>query len=94
MYKRSFYFWVLVLVLLGPSVGFLAAGLLYGSVSGRAEAIGQTLQSVASWVRFCTGLRRWTQTSQHWRSVGSGCLRPASVMVAGLMQHPGAASRS
>ena len=51
IYKKSFYFWVVVLVLLGPSVGFLAAGFLYGTVSGRAEAIGQTLQAVASWVR-------------------------------------------
>ena len=51
LYRRTFYAWVVVLVLVGPSIGFLAAGLLYGTVSGRAEAIGQILQATASWVR-------------------------------------------
>ena len=43
----------MLLVLLGPSVGFVAAGMLYGTTSGRGEAIGQTLQAVASWVSCC-----------------------------------------
>ena len=54
IYKRNFYYWPVLLVLLGPSVGFIAAGMLYGTTSGRGEAIGQTLQAVASWVSPCT----------------------------------------
>ena len=55
VYRRTFYLWVVVLVLVGPSVGFLAAGLLYGTVSGRLEAVGQNLQAISSWVRLHAG---------------------------------------
>ncbi len=52
VHRKTFYSAVVVLVLVGPSVGFLAAGLLYGTVSGHLEAVGQNLQAISSWVRW------------------------------------------
>ena len=85
VYRRTFYFWVVVLVLVGPSIGFLAAGLLYGTVSGRLEAIGQNLQAISSWVRSRMPWlsRRWVHgsssscASRSWSGASEHALRLA-----------------
>ena len=70
VHRKTFYSAVVVLVLVGPSVGFLAAGLLYGTVSGHLEAVGQNLQAISSWVRpRCrdshAGMNSWQQQPVH-----------------------------